>query len=362
MPCGVCPTIPRSFSGRHIHQPRHHRPKFQDGRQPQVQSAGAQSIHGQPHTDPFAERRRTFRTEQIVHPCRSCRIQNVGRHPRVMLCGAGLKTTQLFLGGCVEAWIVRSGEVGHDRDQIQRTVLQKVGRGFIFVGGQPQSVHARVELEVHWPAFHVVFFGPSLAQLQVGQGHHLGLQLMCMKGVEGSWVGVEHQDPRPDARFPQPDPFLCIRHGQPVHPLAFEQPAHLHRVGSIAQALDDCHHPSCSGVCFQATKVVDQSRGIQGKGGHVSCGGEGLHNRPLPLVGRDLPQNVSAPQTGGRLQKVVGVVIEGNLFAGTDGVECLLKVFFPFAGPLGHPHPDLGATRTPHHFSQTFEALMWGQP
>ena len=84
MPRGVCPTIPRAFSGRHIHQPRYHRPKFQDGRQAQVQSAGAQSIHGQPHPDPFAERRRTFRTEEIIHPGRSCRIQNVGRHPRVM--------------------------------------------------------------------------------------------------------------------------------------------------------------------------------------------------------------------------------------------------------------------------------------
>ena len=214
-------------------------------------------------------------------------------------CRAAEEGAQLLSSGVVQFRIVGSSQVGHHADEFQCWTLQERFHKFVFVGSQSQTMHAGVQFEVHSPAFNFVGFGPFFRQLHMHRRHQLRFQIVGVHRPKGGRVGVEHKDSRTNAGLAQHHAFVGIRHGEPVDVLGFQQPAKQHGIGAIAEALDHRDDALCSGVSLERTQVVDQGAGVEGQGGDVSRGREGLHGR-LQAVGRGhLDQHVGAAQCVG---------------------------------------------------------------
>ena len=107
----------------------------------------------------------------------------------------------------------------------------------------------------------IIGLGPVSCGANVIDRDQLGLERMGVHGVEGRWVGIQDENACCDVGLSKGHPFVRVRHGEPIDPLGFKQPAENHRVGAVAQPLDDGNDPCRSDMGFSGGARCPPGRG-----------------------------------------------------------------------------------------------------
>ena len=183
----------------------------------------------------------------MLNTCRIVHVtQYLVRKSLLQTAAALVEETELHGREIIEILAVATHEVREHRARNHGIlVLQNIYQPVhILTRIEAQTVHARVEFDVHGIVGDTLLPGGLDERVQQAEGIHLRLQVVVEHGLEGRHFGIHNHDVLRDTVAAQRHTLVGYRHGQIVHAMILQGLGHLHGTGSIAVGLHHTHNLS----------------------------------------------------------------------------------------------------------------------